>query len=150
MEDIQNSGFYIVTNPEELEFTFGEIAERIVSSNPIIIIPGIMGSRFYSSETEFNDSTRIWDPIVNFESLGTSIDTLSNLIDLNSLKKTVYVRPCENQQNYKDGGSSAEYKREYGARETYKKIIDQLCNEFPDRPVYFFSYDWRKSNEESA
>jgi hypothetical protein len=40
--------------------------------------------------------------------------------------------------------------REYGALGTYKEIIDKLCDVFSDRPIYFFSYDWRQDNESNA
>ena len=40
--------------------------------------------------------------------------------------------------------------REYGADGTYKTLVDSICKKFPNREVYVFSYDWRKSNSISA
>ena len=53
MKDLaSSSAHYEVTEAEKLEFTFGEIADDVVSddktvNNPIIIVPGIMGSRLF-------------------------------------------------------------------------------------------------------
>ena len=51
LQDIQNSGYYEVSDPDKLVFTFGEMASDIVESGdekecPIIIVPGIMGNEF--------------------------------------------------------------------------------------------------------
>lgn len=148
LKDLQNAGYYEVVDPNDLEFEFGKIAEDVTNTDntPIIIIPGIMGSRFFSSSTVFNDSTRIWDPVID----GISTSTVGNLWNVRSLTGTVYVRPCEDQHKYADGGNSNNYGREYGALDTYEKIVNRLCDEFPDRPIFFFSYDWRESNAVSA
>ena len=63
MNDIQNAGYYEVTDPDELIFTFGEIAGDITDNKcPIIIIPGIMGSNLYISNTEYSWKTKAWPP----------------------------------------------------------------------------------------
>ena len=145
MKDMASSDsqYYEVVNAEDLEFTFGEIAEDVVSkdNDPIVIVPGIMGSRLFT-EPSYSDDTRAWDPVVDV----TGVTQLNERLDIDN---SLYVRPCENQQNYNESDSSG-YEREYGAQGTYKTIVDRLCSEFPDRAVYFFSYDWRKSNSESA
>ncbi len=113
--------------------------------DPIIILPGIMGSRLFTSSTEFNKDTKVWDPA----------HTLSGMQKLQDhVTGTLYVRPPENAHNYSDEGTDAAYGREYGPFDgeeyVYKNLVDTLCEMFPDRPVYFFSYDWRKSNEENV
>ncbi|MDY4575711.1 MAG: alpha/beta fold hydrolase [Intestinibacter sp.] len=114
--------------------------------DPIIILPGIMGSRLFSSSTVFDEDTLVWNPD---PSLG-GVAFLSN-----KLLKGVYVKPPENQQNLnaldKDDKLFAfsKYKREYGALYTYKKLIDSLCSS-TDRPVYIFNYNWMKSNSYNA
>ena len=150
-EDIQNKGYQSVDNVDDLEFAFGDVAGEIAGdTDPIIIVPGVMGSRLFTSSTTFNDSTRVWDPVLS-ENL-ISWNTVSSLLKLgDSVSGTLYPRPCENQQDYEAGaGTAQEYAREYGAKNTYKKTVDTLCSEFPDRPVYVFSYDWRKTNTKSA
>ena len=70
MQDLSSgNAYYEVTDVEYLEFTFGEIADDVVSddktiNNPIIIVPGIMGSRLFMSSSEFNEQQKAWDPIV--------------------------------------------------------------------------------------
>lgn len=149
LKDLQNCGYYEVTDPEDLEFTFGELADDVINTgdmDPIIVIPGIMGSRLFTSNDVFDSSTRVWDP---------PTDSFSNIWDIHRLneqmdvRNILYVRPCENQ-NDTNSGTVATYGREYGAVDTYKKLVDGLCEEFPNRAVYVFSYDWRHSNEDNA
>ncbi len=121
--------------------------------NPIIIVPGIMGSRLYCSETEFTVENRIWAPQVSLKDITRSAGNMRRLDDYlkpdSSLPLT--VRPCENQ-NYRKliyaQGSVKKYGREYGAQDSAKALIDGLCDraELRNRRIYFFSYDWRQSN----
>ena len=155
MRDIaSDNSYYEITKVEDLVITFGEVADDVVTSdnNPIIVIPGIMGSRLFTSATVFDDSTRVWDPVVSLK----GITQLDEQMDVNN---TLYVRPCENQNLSKDksvlGNSVDTYGREYGAIDAYKILVDRLCDVYSAdkgnyRPIYFFSYDWRKSNAESA
>ena len=108
-------------------------------TDPIIIIPGIMGSRLFISE-EYSNKTKAWEPDV------WSIFKLSWRLDPDTV---LYVRPCENQQKYREGEKGC-YEREYGAKSSHKTLLDSICKRFPNREVYVFSYDWRKSNEISA
>jgi pimeloyl-ACP methyl ester carboxylesterase len=157
MEDLQNKGYYDVVDPDDLEFVFGEIADDITTDNyPIVVIPGIMGSKLFSSKTtDFTKKSQIWQPL---PSLSLSLFTLGKSLqtDLN-----LRVVPCQDQVGLTAWGpgesSTAEEKegepleyREYGVYDTYKELIDKLCEEFPKREVYFFSYDWRLDNAESA
>ncbi len=135
MTDIQNRGYYDVQNGNELDFEFGKVAEEITDDGkyPIIIVPGIMGSRLFSSASKFDNSTKVWDP-------DPSLSGVWGLGD--KLKGTLYVRPPEDQRT----ASS----REYGAQDTYKEVVDKLCEKFPDRKIYLFSYDWREGIENSS
>lgn len=149
--------FYSVDDPDDLEFVFGEVADNVVNGNkdndPIIVIPGVMGSRLFTSDSAFDDTTKAWDPVVSIE----GVTQLNERLDLSN---TLYVRPCENQnidltvQN--DTSTVDDYGREYGAQGAYENIINSLCeaysyeNQDTYRPVYMFSYDWRYSNEDSA
>ena len=95
---------------------------------------------------DYSKDSRVWDP---------PRDTAGDIWNINKLNEymdnsnTLYVRPCENQNDL-ENGTVAEYGREYGANDTYKKLVDGLCKAFPEREVYVFSYDWRKSNATSA
>ena len=37
--------------------------------DPIIIIPGVMGSRLFTSDTVFDDSTKVWNPVVSISGI---------------------------------------------------------------------------------
>lgn len=126
--------------------TSGQVAERqgLEKGNPIIVIPGVMGSRLFSSATVFDKSTKVWDPEQNAK----GVTGLSK-----RLKAPLYVRPFVNQ-NY-DSIKNAEkdvrdYGREYGALDTYKELVEELCKIFPERKVFFYSYNWMESNAVSA
>ena len=118
----------------------------------IIIIPGVMGSRLYKSDYIFDDTTRIWDPVLPqgydwndmlYSELIKKINDLGRQFE----EGDIYPRKVENQ-NVKI--NDLKYGREYGTQDTYKNLVNTLCNNFPERKVYFFSYDWRQSNTESA
>ena len=142
-------------DPEDNESEHGNDEKPDYSredTDPIIIIPGIMGSRLFISE-EYNDDTKAWDPRVKF---AKSIDPrtwfyydVRQLNERLNMNNPLYVRPCENQQKYSEGEKGC-YEREYGAISAYKTLVDSICKRFPNREVYVFSYDWRKSNEVSA
>jgi|GEM_PF-1452929 len=125
--------------------------------NPIIIVPGIMGSRLYRSETEFTAENRIWDPQASLsyiDRIPSAMVKVGIYLKPNS-SYSLSVRPCENQ-NYRKiiyaQGSVKKYGREYGAQDSAKALIDGLCDrrELRNRRIYFFSYDWRKSNLSTA
>lgn len=123
MKNIANGGYsYVVDDVDKIDFVFGG-----EDTDPIIIIPGIMGSRLYNSKQ------RIWEPG------GDNIFIVSNYIT-----GDLFVNEISIQQNKPTSD------REYGAKNAYLNIVDDLCRRFPTRPVYFFSYDWRKSNSVSA
>lgn len=98
---------------------------------PILYIPGIMGSQLYTPE----DGKKIWfSPaavLTDSERLDISSDLAvkNNGIDLQTKK------PIQ---------------REYGVLKQDILLIEWLCSMFPDTPVYFFSYDFRKSCRKAA
>lgn len=125
-------------------------SSRSATENPIIIIPGVMGSRFFTSRQLFDNSTRVWDPVVSINR-----NDVLRLVNLGEqfADGVLYVRPFENQ-NYDTienaEGSVRKYGREYGAINAYEFLVNKLCESFPMRKIYFFSYDWRSSNTSSA
>lgn len=179
MSDIQNAGYYEVNNPDDLIFTFGEIAENITNHDyPIIVVPGIMGSRLFNSSSVQDESTQVWDPPVKDEEVDLLISELKRygmgllspglrynqlyqlysagklsiaasvvfekLSRLRSMDSTLYLKTVENQTKLNESS------REFGPLNTYEAIINKLIENYPNREVYFFSYDWRKSNEDNG
>ena len=162
MRDIaSDNSYYEVTKVEDLVITFGEVADDVVTEdkNPIIIVPGCMGSKFFTSDKVFDIHTKAWDPVADLLHPILTVEDIA-LLNTHLGNDQVYVRPCENQNidvtdSSNAGNSVVTYGREYGATEAYKALVDRLCevysaNKGKYRPVYFFSYDWRKSNVESA
>lgn len=109
-----------------------------VKEPPIIVMPGIMGSNLYS-DSSYNN--RVWAPN-NFNpfSSGNIYDFGENM----KISNALYVKPARNQMPLSFD------EREYGALDSYKGLVDRLCAEFPNREVYFFSYDFREDNEATA
>ncbi|MCM1100313.1 MAG: alpha/beta fold hydrolase [Clostridium sp.] len=118
-----------------------------VDEHPIIIVPGIMGSRLFVSNQTYDQTNQVWDPPLDWSDPVNSIKTLYRIERINNRmapENQLYVPPCKNQNSLSIGD------REYGTQGVYKVIVNELCNAFPDREIYFFSYDWRKSNGDSA
>ncbi|MCM1091615.1 MAG: Ig-like domain-containing protein [Butyrivibrio sp.] len=110
-------------------------------NHPVVIVLGCMGSRLFNKNTKFDDTTVIWDPPISID----GENAIHKLGENMAIDNELYVRPCENQNSSDEG-----FEREYGAAGEYQKLVDGLCEALPDREIYVFSYDWRKSNEESA
>ncbi len=164
LSDLANGGFYNVTDIDELKFTFVKLADDIQKNQencPIIIVPGIMGSNLYYGDF------RIWPPYHPSEEPAiTALDfelkfrfnsrpAYSKLIDISTYLEG---RGMENDQSellvhnsYENTYGVQHNLREYGAKNSYKKLVDYICDEFGStREVYFFSYDFRQSNAVSA
>lgn len=152
--------YYEATNDKEREIAFSNLEESILgdstkdkenSKNPIIFVPGISGSELFVIDDKYvNDlerktgliskdkekfAKRIWIPF--------GYDAKKINEDLN-IKRNVYGL----QEG--DLRFSNIFDRHTGPVAIYTSLLDKLINTFPDRPIYLFSYDWRKSNIESA
>lgn len=146
LEDIQNKGYYEVTDPYKLEFAFGEISEDVSNSEencPIIIVPGVMGSRLFD-----NNGFQWWQPEVD-----KVLNWYSRLDDNLKMDSKLYLKG--NYDKYGKPVNQAKLtneNREYGALSTYKVLLNSIINEFNTesnnsrRAVYFFSYDFRQDN----
>lgn len=106
---------------------------------PIILLPGIMGSNLYADE---ECKTAVW-------ALGVDLNPFSEK-SFYKLGKNIEISKPIYVKNGRDNAKSSVWKREYGAACVYKKLMDKLCKEFPNREIYLFSYDFRQSNEKSA
>ena len=98
---------------------------------PIIYIPGIMGSQLYLPE----DGKRLW-----FSPAAVLTDT--KRLDISS--------PLSVKNNGIDLQTKTPLQREHGVLKQDILLIEWLCMSFPDSPVYFFSYDFRKSCRKAA
>lgn len=126
-----------------------EIHERNISKKPIVFIPGIAGSELFNIDPSLVSdeeratgmiagdkeklAKRIWAPI------GYGAETVTD--DLNLQKnETLYGLQQGDLRNV------PLFKRHSGPAALYGSLLGTLMRNFPDRPVYLFSYDWRKSN----
>lgn len=154
LNDIQNKGFYEVTNPEDLVFTFGDVAADIVDTDeesdcPIIIVPGVMGSQLYDSGMDlvWPSTGRIVNPFYRLS---------SQMAISEYLKVKNYNYGTSGKEDPIDQSVLSKGNREYGAQDIYQELVDGIIDEFTDstgnctRSVYFFSYDFRRSNDDSA
>lgn len=108
---------------------------------PIIIVPGVMGSRLYDGDNQ------VWSPTVEGFNLDKYLQmtnelSVRNNYDDNSVPLNQALLSSEN--------------REYGATDIYKGLVEGILTRFENddssysRGVYFFSYDFRKSSAQSA
>lgn len=117
--------------------------KQTVDTSPIIIVPGVMGSCLYENTSGTSD-TKVWPPDVDF----------GIVPDLVRLRKMNYKNELYVLNNYFNDipvNQVKENAREYGAQGTYEHLVEALCEKYENtRAVYFFSYDFRDSNVESA
>ena len=163
LNDIQNKGYYEVTDASKLKFIFGELAEDITKEDyPIIVVHGMMGGKLYDgNDLVWFDLTKLADDpgklpdpsdsgFTKLQKIGKIIKDIKNgkvNLDLGRLDIITDLDTPQNGINLNAPG----IEREYGVLDIfYNGLVDDLCEEFPDRAVYFYSYDWRQSNSDSA
>lgn len=135
--------------PQETAQQGQENASQEEENCPVVFIPGVMGSSLYSG------SRKIWSPGVM--ELFDPFFYLNDRMKMeNSLKVYNDIRDEEGVRHPIDQALLAKGSREYGAEDTYEKLIDGLVEGFTDengvcsRSIYFFSYDFRQSSMETA
>ena len=97
---------------------------------PVIFIPGILGSPLYLPE----NGKKLW--------LSASF--------LKSAGRMAIEYPLSVKNNEINQQTLPPYQREGGHLKKSFILIDRLCQRFPNRPVYHFSYDFRQSSDVSA
>ncbi|PVY89201.1 von Willebrand factor type A domain-containing protein [Ezakiella coagulans] len=146
-------------NSEELvssvrDYILGdEKHDRNLDKKPIIFIPGIAGSELFKIDESLvspeekaigmiygdkeRSANRIWVPI--------GYDARKANDDLNLYSN-------ENLYGLQQGDLRKVnvFERHAGPVAMYSSLLGTIMKNFPDRPVYLFSYDWRKSNIDSA
>lgn len=138
LKEIQTKGYHEISNLDNLNEVLSYISKDLTDEAPIIFIPGILGSRLYE-DPECNSV--LWTPE---GSVPQMLKTLSSAKTKMKIDVPLYVNEPVDQNKLSTD------KREYGATQIYKNMIDSLCQRFPDKEVYFFSYDFRKSNVENG
>ncbi|MDO5845322.1 MAG: hypothetical protein Q4Q04_00195 [Methanocorpusculum sp.] len=98
---------------------------------PIIFVPGVMGSKLYMPES----GRLVWYSLFAAMFYPEQLNISCNLEVRNNLVNQEDVFFVQ---------------REYGSNGMYVSLINRLCREFSDRPVYFFSYDFRRPCDVSA
>lgn len=114
---------------------------------PIIIVPGVMGSRLYYQ------NKKVWDP----DPVGQVANPFYSLEDIIHMGNELDVSGNydENMAPINQALLNLE-NREYGATEIYKSLVEGILTRFEkddgsySRSLYFFSYDFRKSNADTA
>ena len=146
-------------NSEELvssvrDYILGdEKHDRNLGKKPIIFIPGIAGSELFKIDESLvspeekaigmiygdkeRSAKRIWVPI--------GYDASKANDDLNLYSN-------ENLYGLQQGDLRKVnlFERHAGPVAMYSSLLGTIMKNFPDRPVYLFSYDWRKTNVDSA
>ena len=149
LKDIQNKGYFSVVDPEDLLIVFSDMSQAIIEGNyPIIVIPGILASKLYAGAGHLvwpvNENWEVFPLQVAqyFFDSGNELDVIKpvDLVPLEALSSS------ERQNSINEALTA----REYGANDSFKKMIDRLCDEFPERQIYFFSYDFRMSTQTAA
>lgn len=114
---------------------------------PIIFIPGITGSELFSIDEKYVDkfertsgmiskdkekyAKRVWLP------LDYKADELNDELNI---KNELYGLQEGDLRNSKI------FERHTGPAASNAMLLNALLIKFPDRPIYQFSYDWRKTN----
>ncbi len=92
---------------------------------PVIIVPGYMGSKLYA-DADFNERV--------FGEYGNAAELLTVPEGEHFVKEPVNLQKAA----------------EYGAGNKYKALCNALCQAYPKRKIYFFSYDFTKGTKEAA
>ena len=134
-EDVDSGDSSSKTDSKKEDVDSGDSSSKTDSKkDPVILIPGIMGSKLFKDK-ECTDL--VWPP-------DKSASGLKNLKN-NATNDILYVKDPSIKQN-----NLPSSQREYGAIDCMKDLIENLYSDLSDRDIYLFSYDWRKSNAESA
>ena len=99
--------------------------------SPVIYIPGILGSQLYLPE----DGKKLWFSAPAVLTDAKRLDIQSELSVKNNGVNLQNVSLLE---------------KEYGVLKQDVFLVEWVCRTMPDSPVYFFSYDFRKSCRDNA
>ena len=114
----------------------------------IIVLPGIVASRLYKNVNNKREKM-LWEPKKwNFFFNIPALACDENGISINKvIPEHLYI---SEKGDYIVEKVSAMV-QEYGAENTYGKLVNTLYSKFNKQyDIYFYAYDWRKSNSENA
>lgn len=110
--------------------------EDVKGPYPVIIIPGIIGSEL------MKDDRRIWLNELDGFDLSVIQDFLALTVSEDG-KGDGSIRPVRFCMADYEGGN-------IGTMDTYGDLAETLADELGDDCVYFFGYDWRLDNRDTA
>lgn len=142
------------------EIAFNDLREDILSGvkktessskNPIIFVPGIAGSELFVIDDRYvNDLERSTGLISKDKEKFAKRIWIPFGYDANKINDDLQIKSDVYGLQEGDLRFSNILNRHTGPVAVYSSLLDKLMTTFPDRPVYLFSYDWRKSNSLSA
>ena len=116
--------------------------------NAIIVLPGIAASRLHKNANN-KTGDMLWEP--NRKNYKLNIPYLACDENGNSINKVIPEYSEIDQNGNRIVEKISHDKQQYGAQDTYGNLVNSLYNKFGRQyDIYFYSYDWRKSNAENA
>ena len=114
----------------------------------IIVLPGIAASRLHKNANN-KTGDMLWEP--NRKNYKLNIPYLACDENGNSINKVIPEYSEINKNGNRIVEKICHDKQQYGAQDTYGNLVNSLYNKFGRQyDIYFYSYDWRKSNVENA
>lgn len=128
--------------------TIDEVSE---DKKPIVFIPGVAGSELYSIDEKYvSDEERKTGMIPSEKEFIGNRLWVPFGYDQDKINEDLNIR--NNAYGLQEGDLRFAKKitRHTGPMAAYTMLIDTLIKHFPERPIYLFSYDWRKSNARAS
>lgn len=156
-----SDAFFEVNNKSEIEASYENIESLILGDvtpeneeelkKPIVFVPGLAGSELFKiNEEKVDDIERITGMIDGSKEKNAARVWLPFVFDMSELGKDLNVNSTLYGLNQGDLRKVSFFERHSGPAAQYSILIDKLISHFPDRPIYLFSYDWRKTNVDAA
>ncbi len=125
----------------------GEDANSEDAGRPIIFIPGIIGSELFSiDEALVDEEERKVGMIAREKEAQAKRLWLPLNYDKEELNRDLNIKNEAYGLQEGDLRYAKIFDRHTGPGASYAMLFNALIINFPKRPIYLFSYDWRKSN----
>ena len=142
----------LVTSLKDFIFD-DEIHENSLDKKPIIFVPGVAGSELFNIDPSLLSEEEKTSGMISPKN-EKNMKMIYPPIGYDSKKVTEDLSLDTNDTLYTfqqgDLRNVPSIKRHAGPFSQYTPLLKNLMTNFPDRPVYLFSYDWRKTNVDSA
>ena len=130
-----------------------EVHETNLDKKPIIFVPGVAGSELFNIDPSLLSGKEKTSGMISPKN-EKNMKMIYPPIGYDSKKVTEDLSLDTNDTLYTfqqgDLRNVPSIKRHAGPFSQYTPLLKNLMMNFPDRPVYLFSYDWRKTNVDSA